>query len=75
MVGDRLKLTIEQICLLSGLSEREVHKAINKQELLDQSPSCVGEWLIIKIADKLSKPKTRIGLRLNRNTISHRKWD
>ena len=75
MVGDSLNLSVEQIALLSGLSEREVHKAIHRDELLDQSPRCVGEWLIGRIECKLSKPKSRTGLRINRESTVHRKWD
>ena len=75
MVGDSLNLSVEQIALLSGLSEREVHKALHREELLDQSPVCVGEWLNVMIEGKLSKPKNRTGLRTNRESTVHRKWD
>lgn len=72
MVG---KLTIEQICELSGLSERQVKKAISKGDLLDQSPKCVGEWLNSLIRIKMSAPKARVGIRTDREPIVHRKWD
>jgi hypothetical protein len=73
MAGDLL--SIEQICELSGLSERIVKKAISKGDLLDQSPKCVGEWLKSSIQIKMSAPKARIGVRKDRETIVHRKWD
>ncbi len=75
MVGESLNLSIKQISLLSGLSEREVHAALYREDLLDQSPRSVGEWLIGTIEGKLSKPKYRIGLRTNRESTVHRKWD
>lgn len=68
-------LTIEQISELSGLSERLVKKAISKGDLLDQTPKCVGEWLKSSIQIKMSAPKARTGIRKDRETIVHRKWD
>lgn len=68
-------LSIEQICDLSGLSERQVRKALSKGDLLDQTPKCVGEWLKSLIQIKISAPKTRVGLRKDREPIVHRKWD
>lgn len=68
-------LSIQQICELSGLSERHVKKALTKGDLLDQSPKCVGEWLKSSIQIKMSAPKTRVGLRNDREPIVHRKWD
>jgi len=69
------KLSLEQICELSGLSERYVKKALSNGDLLDQSPKCVGEWLKSSIQIKMSAPKTRVGLRKDREPIVHRKWD
>jgi len=69
------KLTLEQICELSGLSERQVRKAIAKGDLLDQSPTCVGEWLSSLIHIKIAKPNKRVGIRKDREPIVHRKWD
>ena len=68
-------LSVEQICELSGLSERHVKKALSKGVLLDQSPKCVGEWLKSSIQIKMTAPKTRVGLRKDREPIVHRKWD
>lgn len=68
-------LSVEQICELSGLSERHVKKALSKGDLLDQSPKCVGEWLKSSIQIKMTAPKTRVGLRKDREPIVHRKWD
>jgi len=68
-------LTIPQICELSGMSERMVQKALSKGDLVDQSPKCVGEWLKSTIHIKMSAPKGRIGIRKDRETVVHRKWD
>lgn len=68
-------LTIEQITELSGESERKVRKDLSKGILLDQSPSAVGEWLKSKIQDRMTKPKSRVGIRNNRQPTVHRKWD
>lgn len=73
MAGDQL--TIEQICLLSGLSERKVRKALSKGDLLDQSAGCVGDWLNAQIEHRISKPKLRLGIRQTRDANVHRKWD
>ena len=73
MAGEQL--TIEQICELSGLSARAIKKALSKGDLLDQSPSCVGEWLKSSIQIKMSATTTRTGIRKDREPIVHRKWD
>lgn len=73
MGGDLL--TISQIIALSGESERKIRKDLSKGILLDQTPEQVGEWLKSKIQDRMAKPKSRIGIRNNRQPTVHRKWD
>lgn len=75
MDGEPKLLMIDQICALSGLSEREVRKALSKGDLLDQTPRCVGEWLNARIQTRMTKPKLRVGFRQNREPSTHRKWD
>lgn len=72
MVGD---LTIDQISSLSGLSQKKVERALKSGDLRDRSPESVGEWLNSLIQTKMSKPKNRVGIRLNRTPVVHRKWD
>ena len=69
-----MQLSIEQICALSGKSERKVRKALSKGYLIDQSPERVGEWLNAQIETRMSKPKLRIGFRESREASTHRKW-
>ena len=73
MGGDLL--SISQICLLSGLSERSVKKALSKGVLLDQSPAQVGLWLMSVFESKINKNNGRSASRQDREPLVHRKWD
>ena len=65
MVG---KLTLEQICLLSGESERIIKKDLKQSRLVDQSPKEVGLWLKSRIEGTIEK-------RYKTKSSVFRKWD
>jgi hypothetical protein len=74
MDGEQL-MSVEQISILSGLSPRKVNLALSRGDLKDRSFNAVGVWLNSLIEVKMSKPQKRVGIRINRDPVVHRKWD
>ena len=68
MDGD---LTLEQIVLLSGESERFIKRSLKRGDLVGRGPKEVGVWLNSMIRGRMEKNQ----LRSKGSTNLHMKWD
>lgn len=68
MDGD---LTLEQVVLLSGESERFIKRSLKRGDLIGLDPKNVGVWLNSMIRGRIEKNQ----LRSKGSTNLHFKWD